>query len=64
MLEVIRWVSIGLCWVATALNIISLVRLTRTSRALDKMRDQYYKKYLELVEKEQGIELFDKDSRQ
>lgn len=62
--EIIRWFSIALCWIATGLNIIGLIRLNRTARALDRMRDEWFKKYLELIEKEQGIELFDKDSRQ
>ena len=46
------------------LNIIGLFRFMRISHALDRMRDEYFKKYLELMEKEYGIELFDKDNRQ
>lgn len=61
---VFQLISIGMCLFATAANIFWTMRAIRDARTFNKMADEYYKKYLKLIEKEQGIELFDKDSRQ
>lgn len=61
---VFQLISIGMCLFATAANIYWTTRAIRDARTFNKLADEYFKKYLELVEKEQGIELFDKDSRQ
>lgn len=32
MFEIIRWISVALCWVAIGINIYAMVRLQRTRR--------------------------------
>ena len=55
--EIIRWSSISLCWIAMVLNIIGLIRNIRSARRFNKLSDEYFNKYLELLEKEFKNEL-------
>lgn len=60
--EIVRWISISLCWVATALNIISTIISYRCSRKLSDTRKRYFEAYKELL-KEKKNELYDKDCK-
>lgn len=36
MVEIIRWISIGLLWAVIGFNVVVMVHLKRTSRELDE----------------------------
>jgi hypothetical protein len=38
MYEVIRWISLVMCWVATGMNIYAMIRLNRTRTQLELSR--------------------------
>ena len=41
MIEVIRWISIVMCWVACGMNIYAMIRLNRTRKWYEeKMAEQ------------------------
>ena len=39
--EIVRWISIGLCWIATALNVYGFVKNFRNSRKLSDLQKHY-----------------------
>lgn len=60
--EVIRWISISLCWAAIALNIIAMIANCRSIRKLSDVRKQYIEMIIKMNEEKEN-ELFDKDCK-
>ncbi len=50
--EIIRWISIGICWVATAINVYACVINLRNSRKLSDIRKIYVEELKRLTESE------------
>lgn len=40
LIEIIRWISIGLMWFATGLNIYAMIRLNRTRERYEKKENE------------------------
>ena len=51
--DIIRWISIGLCWVATAINVWCAIKNFRSSRRLDEMWRKYVEELNRLTKEEE-----------
>ena len=51
--EIIKWVSIGLCWVATAINIYAANKNFQSSRKLSDLRKMYIEELISLTKSEE-----------